>query len=215
MVEQQVQNPQYSQNQNFIHPAQMQDLAQVMNGLLRFLQEATNQLVVIRRELRGEAIFQNPDGSNQWIQVTKPFFIKINFETNEPFMEKKTMPWGEDKMCYVPSDEAIEEILSMLKFAGLNQVTPIAGIDEDNYLEDLKEFECKLAGVLALKQKEWGIDKELLPMLQFKLKTIVQDARSYALEGRALKAIQTSVQEIKQSIEGVDMKKKMSQSTPY
>ena len=90
----------------------------------------------------------------------------------------------------------------MLKFSGVNQVTPISGIDSDVYMDDLREFGCKLASVLALKQKEWGLDKELLPMTQFKVKTIIADARSLALDGRTLKAIQTSIQRVEQAFEG-------------
>jgi len=115
---------------------------------------------------------------------------------------------------YVPNDEAIEEILSMLKFAGINQVTPITNIDEANILDDLKEFECKLASVLCLKQKDWGIDKELLPMTQFKIKTIVQDARFMCMNGGILKALQTTVQRVEQAYEGDKQMKKMINS-PY
>jgi hypothetical protein len=38
-----------------------------------------------------------------------------------------------------PSPILKEPILSMLKFAGLNQITPITNIDEQNVLDDLKE----------------------------------------------------------------------------
>ena len=70
--------------------------------------------------------------------------------------------------------------------------------------DDLKEFEMKLAGVLMLKQKAWGIDKELLPMVQSKIKTIVQDARYQAVNGSTLKAIQKTVQRVEQSIDRSD-----------
>lgn len=187
---------------NYVMPNQLQEAQQMMASLTKLLLEAANTLIALRRELRGDALYQGEDGSTNWIQVSRPIFVQMDQKTNKPIKKEITMPWGEKKFVYIPNDEAIEEILSMLKFAGVNQITAIAGIDDNNYLDDLKEFECKLAATLCLKQKEWGIDKELLPMLQFKLKTIVQDARSLALDGRTLKALQTSVQRVEQMIEG-------------
>jgi hypothetical protein len=200
---------------NYVHPSQLQEASQAMASLTKLLFEASNTLIALRREFRGEALYQSEDGSSQWIQVSKPTFVKVDYKTNKPFVRTQKMPWGEEKIVFIPNDEAIEEVLSMLKFAGVNQVTAIAGIDNDNYLDDLKEFECKLAASLCLKQKEWGLDKELLPMLQFKIKTVVQDARSLALEGRTLKALQTTVQRVEQMIEGDKNVRKLAGSTPY
>jgi hypothetical protein len=201
-------------NSNYVHPSQLQDANQTMASLTRLLFEVSNTLIALRREFRGEALYQSEDGLQSWIQVSKPSFVKVDFKTNKPMMVDVKMPWNEIKSCYVPNDEAIEEVLSMLKFAGVNQITSVAGISDDNYLDDLKEFECKLAATLALKQREWGLDKELLPMMQFKIKTIVQDARSLAIEGRTLKAIQTTVQRVEQMIEGSRDSKKTG-VTPY
>ena len=202
-------------NSNFVHPSQLAEASQAVASLTRLLFEVSNTLIALRREFRGEALYQSEDGVNQWIQISKPVFVKVDFKTNLPLKVDEKMPWGEMKKVYVPNDEAIEEVLSMLKFAGVNQITSMAGINEDNYLEDLKEFECKLAGVLCLKQREWGLDKELLPMLQFKVKTVVQDARSLAIEGRVLKALQTTVQRVEQMIEGDKMANKIMGKTPY
>jgi len=211
----QITSPQTAQS-NWVHPSQLQDAQQVMASLTKLLLEVSNVLSTLRRELRGEALYQSEEGISKWIQVVKPTFVKMDYKTNKPLKENILMPWNEIKSCYIPNDEAIEEVLSMLKFGGVNQVTSIAGIDEGNYLDDLKEFECKLAGLLCLKQKEWGIDKETLPMLQFKIKTIVQDARSLALDGRALKALQTTVQRVEQMIEGQDNRKRIQMGgNPY
>lgn len=217
---QQSQQPTYSSYQqqypgtNYIHPSQLQDASQAMASLTKLLFEVSNTLIALRREFRGEALYQAEDGSSQWIQISQPVFVKVDYKTNEPLKELRKMPWGEERQCFVPNDEAIEEVLSMLKFAGVNQVTAIAGIDNNNYLDDLREFECKLAACLCLKQKEWGLDKEMLPMLQFKIKTVVQDARSLALEGRTLKALQTTVQRVEQMIEG-DRNIKKVMANPY
>lgn len=206
-MQQQQQYP--SQNQNYIPPSQVTDLSQTMASLTKLLLEVSNTLIAVRRELRGDSLYQSEDGSTTWVQVSKPVFIKVNQLTGNPYRRKVKMPWGEAKLVYVPNDEAIEEILSMMKFAGVNQITSIAGIEYDNYMDDLREFECKLAAVLALKQKEWGLDKELLPMLMFKIKTVVQDARSMALDGRTLKALQTSVQRVEQMISDDRVKQKL------
>lgn len=197
---------QYSQPQNFAYPSQMQDANKALASIATLLQAGADTLVSLRREFRGEALWQSEDGSQQWVQVTKPLFVRMDSETRKPIIEKKNMPWGEMKDCFVANDEAIEEVLSNLKFAGVNQITAISATTEDNYLDDLKEFECKLAATLALKQRKWGIDKEMLPLLQFKIKTIVQDARSMALDGRTLKAIQTTVSRVEQMIEDKNKK---------
>jgi len=204
-IQQQNINP----NPNYIPPSQVSDLSETMASLTKLLLEVSNTLIALRRELRGDSLYQSEDGGTHWIQVSKPVFIKINQVTGNPYKRKIKMPWGEEKLVFIPNDEAIEEVLSMLKFAGVNQITSIAGIDHDNYMDDLREFECKLAAVLALKQKEWGLDKELLPMLQFKIKTIVQDARSMALDGRVLKSLQTSVQRVEQMIQDDRQKSKV------
>lgn len=194
-------------NPNYIPPSQVGSLTETMASLTKLLLEVSNTLIALRRELRGDSLFQSEDGTTHWVQVSKPVFVKINQETGNPYRKKIKMPWGEIKLVYLPNDEAIEEVLSMLKFAGVNQITSIAGIDYDNYMDDLREFECKLAGILCLKQKEWGLDKELMPMLQFKIKTVVQDSRSMALDGRTLKALQTSVQRVEQMIQDDRIKK--------
>ncbi len=199
---------------NVVMPSQIAETAQVMASLTKLLLEASNVLIFLRREFRGEAVYQDGEGNNHWVQISKPLFVRVDLKTGKPLMKRVKMPWNEVKDIYIPNDEAIDEIISMLKFAGINQVTPIGNISSDNYLDDLLEFECKLAGVLALKQEEWGLDKELLPMIQFKIKTIVQDARSMAVNGNVLKALQTSVQRVEQAFEGERYPRK-DKSGPY
>jgi len=195
------------------YPNQVMDSTkQAMASISSLLKEMQNMLPVLRREFRGEALQQYPDGSFSYVQVSKPYFIKINARTEEPLMEEVTYKDGEGKPykkeIYIPNDEAIEEVLSMLKSMGNNQITLLTNLNEDTILDDLKEFECKLAAVLALKQKSWGIDKELLPMLQCKIKTIVQDVRYLACEGSTIKAIQKTVQRVEQSYEGEPRRRK-------
>ncbi len=197
---------------NYSMPSQIKEVSDTMASLTKLLLEVSNTLLSMRREFRGEALFQDQDGESHWIQISKPAFVVIDFKTGEPIKQKQKMPWGEEKTVYLPNDEAIDEVLSMLKFAGVNQISPIGFNPEDNYQDDLREFECKLAAVLALKQKEWGLDKELLPMIMFKIKTLVQDVRSMSVKGGTLKAIQTTVSRVEQVLEGEKTKSKLS---PY
>ena len=199
-----------TEQQSISYPGQ--DAAQkALSSIGGLLKESENLLPMLRREFRGEAIQQYNDGSFEYIQTSKPLFIRLTYETNEPIKVTAKYKTG-DKGVYVPNDEAIEEILSILKFMGLNNISRLTNISENTILDDLMEFECKLASILALKQKQWGIDKELLPMIQTKIKTIVQDARYMACNGSTLKAIQKTVQRVESYHEGDQPRKKLS---PY
>lgn len=209
-----METPQQQSQMNYTMPSQLQEALSSMSSLTKHLLEISKTLTYLRREFRGEALYQDDKGNQTWIQTSKPIFVRVDFKTNKPMMEKVKMPDGTEKNVYVANDEAIDEILSMLKFAGVNQITPISNIEYDNYMDDLREFECKLAGVLCLKQREWGLDKELLPMMQFKIKTIVQDVRSMSVKGMTIKILQTTVQRVEQMIEG-DGTKKREKVSPY
>ena len=51
-------------------------------------------------------------------------------------------------------------------------------------------------------------------MMQFKIKTIVQDVRSMSVKGMTIKILQTTVQRVEQLIEG-DGTKKREKVSPY
>jgi len=193
-----------------------QEASKSLASIASLLKESLTLLPLLRREFRGEVMQQYEDGGFAYIQIFKPLFIKINVETELPLKQKvkyKDNSGAEYvKEIFIPNDEAIEEVLSILKFMGLNQVTLLTNLDENTILDDLREFECKLAAILCLKQKRWGIDKQDLPLLQSKIKTIVQDARYQACNGSTLKAIQKTVQRVEQFIENDGTKSKRS---PY
>ncbi len=188
------------------YPNQTADTQKAMASISSLIKENQNLLPVLRREFRGEALQQYADGSYAYVQVSKPYFVKIDSTTEKPL--KQTVKYKDaenkeyEKEIFIPNDEAIEELLSMFKSMGINQITILTNIDENTILDDLREFECKLAAVLCLKQKCWGIDKSMLPMLQMKIKTIVQDARYLACNGNTIKAIQKTVSRVEQSYEG-------------
>ena len=204
------------QQTSYSYPNQLKEAGNALASLTKLLLESGNILSVLRREFRGEALFQFPDGTTTWVQVSKPLFVHIDYKTEKPIRIKSKFPGSEEpKEVYLANDEAIEEILQMLKFTGLNQVTPITALSEEIINDDLRLFECKLAAVLCLKQKEWGLDKEMLPMLQQKISTIVQDARYMARQGTVLKALTESVQRVEQVFEGERQPRRLMGGSPY
>lgn len=178
-----------------------QDAGKALASIAGLLREADNLLPILRSEFKGEATVQFDDGAVESVQISKPLFVRIDYSTNKPIKTIREYRSGK-KEVYIVNEEAVEEVLSLLKFMGLNKITTLTNLSEKNILEDLKEFECKLAAVLMLKQKEWGIDKELLPTTHQKIKTIIQDARYMCCNGSTIKAIQKTVQRIESFSEG-------------
>ena len=172
-----------------------QEAGKALASIAGLLRESDNLLPILRSEFKGEATIQYDDGGIENVQISKPMFVVVDFKTNKPVKIMKQYRDGKREI-YVANDEAIEEVLSMLKFLGLNKITSLTNLNEKTILADLKEFECKLASVLMLKQKSWGLDKELLPTTMTKLKTIIQDARYMCCNGSTIKAIQKTVSRI-------------------
>jgi len=172
-----------------------QEAGKALASIAGLLRESDNLLPILRSEFKGEATIQYDDGGIENVQISKPMFVVVDFKTNKPVKIMKQYRDGKREI-YVTNDEAIEEVLSMLKFLGLNKITSLTNLNEKTILADLKEFECKLASVLMLKQKSWGLDKELLPTTMTKLKTIIQDARYMCCNGSTIKAIQKTVSRI-------------------
>jgi len=203
----QTNQPYYQHNRNLAYPDQLRDQAQQIASTIKMLMEIPKSISTLRRIFRGEALYQSEDGKTQWIQVVKPMFIELDKKTREPIKNKIKMEDGEERTIFQPNDEAIEEILSQLFFMGMNNITPLTNLDEDTVLDDLKEFECKLAGVLMQKQLSWGLDKALMPMIMTKIKTPVQDARYLCVQGNTMKALTQQVSRIEQVLESSDPKK--------
>ena len=159
-------------------------------------------LDILRSELRGEQLYQEEDGEKYWVQVEMPTFVKLD-ENNKPIMHihPKTK-----KVEYVPNDEAINDIISLLKSSGLNSITPLTGLDENNIRADLMEIQSKLVVLLANKRKKWGIDKAKYPVLCSEINTMIQDARYMAKEGMGMKAIRTITSRIEQANESQKQK---------
>ncbi len=201
-------------DKNLIPSSELSKEIDNMESIAKVLKAIVNFPNTMRRKFKGEYLYVDEEGKSFWVQGTKPSFVVMDHKTQKPKKINKKMPWGEMKEIYIANDEAIDEIISMIEFMGVNEINPVGFNSPDNYLDDLKEFECKLAGLLALKQKEWGMDKELLPMIMIKIKTLVQDVRSLAIKGNLIRAITTNMQRIEQYIQN-DSQKKGAIPNPY
>ena len=208
------------QNQDIIPSGDLTKDLDSLTSISKILNSISNYPNSLRRNFRGEGMWLDENDDVHWVQNVKPVFVEM--KDGKPLMEKTKMPWKlesgqyEYKEIYVPNNEAIEELISILQFMGVNLISPVGFNTEDNFLDDLKEFECKLAGLLCLKQPKWGLDKELLPMIQLKIKTIVQDVRCVSVKGNFIKATLTTVQRVEQTIERIGETKKMGMSSsPY
>lgn len=176
------------------------DIEENIASLSKIFSQYTNLIEMLRREWRGEGMFEDENHNIIWIQVTKPVFIKLDSKGN-PLTNKIKMG-NQTREIYVPNDDAIETVLRNLKLSGLNMITAVTNISENEIIDDLREIECKIAALLTLKQKEWGIDKELLPILMSDLKCIIKDARYVAKDGHLLGAMREVIQRIEHYIEG-------------
>ena len=206
--------PAQTQQKNFSYPDQLRNQAEQLVSTIKMLSEIPKSISTLRRVFRGEALYQSEDGTNNWVQVVKPSFILLDKETRKPIKKIIKTSDGEEREVFLPNDEAIEEVLSMLYFMGMNQMTVLTNLDENTVLDDLREFECKLAGILCLKQVDWGLDKTLMPMIQTKIKTLIQDARYLCVNGGTMKALTQQVSRIEQVLEGGRDMKKVNMS-PY
>lgn len=182
---------------SFQPPSQlMKDIADSMQ-LVKVLTEHDKFLEVIKREMRGEQLYQDESGETYWRQVDRPMFVKLDkLEKPVRTFNKKSKQWE-----FMAHDDAINEVISVLKSCGLNPISPLTTLDNEEIRQDLLEIESKIAVMLAVKRKKWGIDKALYPINVSKLKTLVKDSRFRAKDGTVLKALRTITQRIEQSRE--------------
>lgn len=165
--------------------------------LIRVLTDHEDTLDILKNQLRGELAFQDKDGEKYMMQVDKPMFVMLD-ENNKPIMVKNPR---NGKLQYVACDEAINFVMHTLKLCGLNPVSPMTTIDENEIRADLLAVESKLAVVLVNKRKAWGIDKAEYPLVLENLKVLIKDARYRAKDGIVLKALRTITSRIEQAQE--------------
>ena len=189
------------QDQNLIPAGEISRELDSIESIAKLLKAIKEMPITLRRKFRGESLYTDKEGNSTWVQNTKPTFVVIDYQTDKPVKIKVTKPWGDIEEVYIANDEAIDEVISVIEFMGVNEISPVGFNTPDNYQDDLREFECKLAALLALKQKEWGMDKELLPMAMQKIKTLIQDVRSLSVNGKFLKQIATNTQRVEQYVQ--------------
>ena len=165
--------------------------------LIRVLTDHEDILDILKNQMRGEIAYQDKDGERYMVQVDKPMFVLLD-ELNKPVMRINAKTGRQE---YVPNDEAINEMISILKLCGLNPVAPMTTIDENEIRADLLEMESKLAVLLTIKRKAWGIDKAQYPVIIGKMKVLIKDARYRSKDGIVLKALRTITSRIEQAQE--------------
>ena len=165
--------------------------------LIRVLTDHEDILDILKNQMRGEIAYQDKDGEKYMIQVDKPMFVMLD-ELNKPVIRINPKT---NKKEFVPNDEAINEMISILKLCGLNPVAPMTSIDENEIRADLLEMESKLAVLLTIKRKSWGIDKAQYPVIVGKMKVLLKDARYRSKDGIVLKALRTITSRIEQAQE--------------
>lgn len=165
--------------------------------LIKVLTDHDNFLALLRKEFRGEELYRDKKGETYWIQIDKPMFIKLD-KNNQPI---KVINPKNNKEEYARNDDAINEVLNILKSSGLNPISPLTNIDENEIRADLLEMESKIAVLLTVKRKAWGIDKAEYPVHVGKIKLLIKDARYRSKDGTVLKALRTITSRIEQSSE--------------
>ena len=207
--------PQPQQNSNYYgqtySPSEL-GLKNTIASLSEILTGISDTLNTLRQEFKGEELFVDSEGNNHWIQTTKPVFVRTKPMSDEPIMiEGVDIRDNKVRMFYVANDEAIDEIISLIKMCGMNKVTALGSSAKDDYFKDLNEFEIQLSKLLTLKRRQWGINKASRGSIYQKIKQSVQDARSLQVDGRTLNALTKSVQRL----ERVDMFDEQKQKSPF
>lgn len=180
------------------HPASAVDEnLEEIHQLIEVVTKHEKFLNVLKQELRGEQLFQEESGERYWVQTEKPMFIKVD-KLNRPlkYINSKTR-----KEEYICNDDAINEIINIVKLCGFNPIAPMTEIDEEEIRADLLEMESKITVLLFNNRKRWGIAKSDYPVYIGKLKVLLKDARYMAKGGRVLKALRTMTNRIEQSAE--------------
>ena len=164
--------------------------------LIKVLTDHESFLNILRAELRGEQIFEdNSTHERYFAQTDKPTFIKLD-RLNKPLRVMNERTGKEEYIC---NDDAINEVINIVKLCGLNPVSPLTAIDENEIRADLMEMESKIAVMLFSYRKSWGLAKPEYPIVLGKLKILIKDARYRAKDGIVLKALRTITSRIEQS----------------
>lgn len=163
--------------------------------LIKVLTDHEPFLNVLKQELRGEQLYQDENGEKSWVQIDKPMFVKLD-KNNKPLKIFNKKSKREEYIC---NDDAVNEVINILKSSGLNPIAPLTSLSDEEIRADLMEMESKIAVLLAVKRKEWGLGKAEYPVAVGKIKLLIKDARMRAVNGLVIKAIRTMTTRLEQS----------------
>lgn len=102
--------------------------------------------------------------------------------------------WVKKQSAIIKNEDAIPEILQILRFMGLNKITKITMLTERNINIKMEIFEYKLAELLYMNRKKWGIEKCELSMLYNMIWNLVENSLLIAKDGRLLETLRTTYQ---------------------
>lgn len=190
-------------------PSSLDDEGDQLKQLIEVLTQHDKWLQILKMELRGEQLYQSNEGERFWVQTEKPMFIKVDRQ-NKPI---KVINPRTQKAEYICNEDAINEIISIVKMCGANPISPMTVINDEEIRADLFEMESKIAVMLFNNRQKWGIAKSEYPIYVGKLKIIIKDARYRSKDGIALKALRTMTSRIEQSSESQKNKTAMEKIT--
>lgn len=140
--------------------------------LLKILLESEDLISLIDHEFRGEVLI-----------------IKRDEKTGELFEV-----WETKRKPIINNNSAIEDIIRILRFMGLNKVSLLTNIDDRVLNNKLRDFEHRLADLFFLKRKDWNMVKEEMPINYSMIVSIVEDAIYRAKDGGLLKVMRSNFQ---------------------
>jgi hypothetical protein len=190
-------------------PSSIEDEGDQLKQLVEVLTQHEKFLQVLKMELRGEQLYQSSEGERYWVQTDKPMFIKVD-RYNKPI---KVFNERMKKYEFICNDDAINEVINIVKMCGANPISPMTVISDEEIRADLFEMESKIAVMLFNNRQKWGIAKSEYPIYVGKLKIIIKDARYRSKDGIALKALRTMTSRIEQSSEAQRNKNVMEKIT--
>jgi len=109
-------------------------------------------------------------------------------------VDERGQRWVKKRKSLLENEDAINSIIEIIRMQGLNKISRITQLEENQIRGKLMTFECKLADLMFMYRKKWNIDKSKNSMIYDMVRNIVEDARYCAKDGNLLKTLRTTVQ---------------------
>lgn len=136
-----------------------------------------------------ESVLRKILGDEDFLEVVHHQFLGevVDLSGEQPKWVRKYKP-------IIKNEEAISEVVQILRFMGCNTITKITCLEKSEINEKMRVFECKLADLLFLKRKAWQIEKAELPMLYNMIWNLIENALLIAKDGRLLTVLRSTYQ---------------------